>query len=331
MDLELIYTNAKMEDEGILDSVDFDISFGEDENDFEFTVPTDTYKLEAGSYIYAVDTEIGGIVDDVKKDTAAASVTYHGRSWHGILNSKVIEPDAGQSHHVVSGDANTIIDNLIQRLSLGALFEAVNEPSGIVISNYQFDRYTKAYAGLWKMLRKNEGKLKFRFNGRKVVLSAEPRIDYSQSDDITSSQFEFVIKKIYKPVNHLICLGKGELAERTVIHLYADEDGNISTTQSIFGLDEIEDVYENSSSEDEELLDYGMDKFKELLSQSSADVGFDNVDEIYDVGDLVGTTDDELGISISEERTQKVVKISNGLVIVECKIGNKKEDATSIA
>lgn len=30
------------------------------------------------------------------------------------------------------------------------------------------------------------------------------------------------IKNYYHPLNHLICLGKGDLDERLVIHLYAD-------------------------------------------------------------------------------------------------------------
>lgn len=331
MDVELIYTNARKEDVGILDSVDLDMSFGDKENDFEFEVPTDTYSIEDGSYIYIVGTELGGIVDDITKDTSADSIKYHGRTWHGILNSKVIEPDAGQSHYVVSGDANQIIATLITRLGLGDLFVSVNENSGINITNYQFDRYTKAYVGIRKMLRKHNAKLMFRFNGQKVELYAEERKDYSQDEEITSSQFEFVIKKVYKPVNHLICLGKGELTERTIIHLYADEQGNISTTQTLVGIDEIEDIYENSNDEDEDLLKDGKDKFKELLGQSSADVSFDNMDEVYDIGDFVGTTDEELGISISEEIVQKIVKISNGLMYVDCKIGDKVEEDTNIA
>jgi hypothetical protein len=32
-------------------------------------------------------------------------------------------------------------------------------------------------------------------------------------------------------VNHLICLGSGELQNRIVVHLYVDADGNISQTQ----------------------------------------------------------------------------------------------------
>ncbi len=331
MDLELIYTNAKRVDMGILESVDMDLSFGEEENDFEFTVPMDTYEIEGGSYIYIVGTELGGIVDDVKKDTSTATVTYHGRTWHGILNSKVIEPDAGQSHYVVSGDANVVIANLIQRLGLGDLFEACSELSDIPITNYQFDRYTKAYVGIKKMLKKKFAKLKIIFNGEKVVLSAEPRVDYTQTDDISSSQFEFVINKVYKPVNHLICLGKGELTERTVIHLYADKNGNISRNQSLFGIDEREEIYENTNAEDDELLESGIDKLKEYLSQSSADVDFDNVEEIYDIGDIVGTVDDDIGVAISEEITQKIVKISKGLISVQCQIGSKASENAVIA
>ena len=61
-----------------------------------------------------------------------------------------------------------------------------------------------------------------------------------------------------------MCLGKGELAQRTVIDLYADESGNVSKTQSMFGIDEVERAYDYSSAEDADLEQEGIKRLKEL-------------------------------------------------------------------
>ena len=38
---------------------------------------------------------------------------------------------------------------------------------------------------------------------------------------------DFTIEKNYRPVNHIICLGQGDLKNRAVIHLFCDENGGI--------------------------------------------------------------------------------------------------------
>ena len=48
-------------------------------------------------------------------------------------------------------------------------------------------------------------------------------------------------------VNHLIVTGKGELQDRNILHLYAQENGEIGTEQYYAGLQEIAEVYENTS------------------------------------------------------------------------------------
>ena len=60
-------------------------------------------------------------------------------------------------------------------------------------------------------------------------------------------------------INHLICLGLGELKNRTVIHLYADANGVISRTQTQFGSDEVTNVYDYAGAETENLIKSGTD------------------------------------------------------------------------
>ena len=56
----------------------------------------------------------------------------------------MIEPPEGQDYKIVSGEANSILKELIADLSLDDLFTASSVESSINIL-YQFDRYTPAY------------------------------------------------------------------------------------------------------------------------------------------------------------------------------------------
>ena len=90
--MELIYADHDMNEIGILKNPEFDLAFGESENDFECKISLTDHCCKEGYYIYAEGTEYGGIVDAIEIDSESDIVIYTGRSWHGILASKVIEP-----------------------------------------------------------------------------------------------------------------------------------------------------------------------------------------------------------------------------------------------
>lgn len=265
--MDLIYTNPDREDQGVLFDYEFDLAFGSDENNFECKIQIDNHCMEPGSFLYIEGTEYGGIVDSVAVDTEDKTVIYSGRTWHGIIAGKVIEPEPGYDYHVVNGDANTIIHDLIEYLDLFNIFTADEAESGIPVKNYHFERYTDAYKGIRKMLAEFGGKLKLAYKRDTVILSAVPLVDYSQDEEFDASQVDFQIKKNYRPVNHLICLGGGNLKDRHIIHLFADEHGGIQpykttenpvcdsdyildkSQQVLFGVEEVADVYDYSSAE----------------------------------------------------------------------------------
>ena len=116
--MDLIYTNSERVDQGVLSAYTFDLSYGASENDFAIVIGTAEAMLDYGSVIYMEGTEYGGIVDAKKVITNSESITYMGRTWHGVLNSKIIEPDSGGNYCVVSGDANAILSLLIARMGL---------------------------------------------------------------------------------------------------------------------------------------------------------------------------------------------------------------------
>ena len=204
--MDLIYMNSEREDVGVLRDYRLDLAYGEDENDFELKIPSAAHCCGAGFFLYIEGTEYGGIVDDLGSDTEAEEVTYTGRTWHGLLNSKIIEPDEGQDYLVVSGDANAVLGSLITRLGLGDLFAASEESSGLTISNYKMIRYIAAYDGIRKMLKTEEGKLRFTFADGKVILSAHPRGEYTQDGELDSDIIDIKVKRHYHPVNHLISI-----------------------------------------------------------------------------------------------------------------------------
>lgn len=307
--------NAKQEDVGVLLRYDLDLSFGSNENNFECVVNKAEHCCEAGYYLYMDGTEYGGIIDAVKSDTATGDVTYSGRTWHGMLESKILAPDTGQDYLVLNGEANTVLASLIQRVGLGSLFAASTAASGVTIKAYQMNRYIGAYSGIRKMLREANAKLCCTFTGGKVVLSAAPVVDYT--DGLDADIIDFSAKRVKGKVNHLICLGQGELSNRTVVHLYADADGNISQEQTFSGVDEYAAVYDYPSAESAEtLIEEGTKRLKELRAQDALSVAFTQTDNLYDVGDIVGAYDGATDVSVSVEITQKIVTVKGGLLTV---------------
>lgn len=264
--MDLIYADENGIELGFLPSCELDLAFGKDENTFECTLDIDNHCCKDGYMIYVTGTEYGGIVDAVAADTDKKSVTYSGRTWHGILDKKIICPDTGQNYYYASGEANTVLMTLINRLGLSNLFEVSTEDSGINIAHYQFERYVGSYTGIRKMLYTNRAKLKIASVMKKVQLSVEPLLDYSQVDEFDGSLLKMSVKRTYRPVNHLVCLGAGDLAARKVIHLFTDGDGGIqpyantdapysdvdyildTSKQLLFGVDEVTETYDYASA-----------------------------------------------------------------------------------
>lgn len=320
--MDLIYTNKQKIDQGVLNTYSLDLSYGAEENNFQMILGKSEPTLEYGAFIYIEGTEYGGIIDAKKASSNDETIIHMGRTWHGMLNSKVIEPDDGEDYLIVSGDANDILATLIERMNLADLFISVTTSSNINISNYQFDRYCKGYDGIKKMLLSVNAKLKISWSNRMVQISAVTITDYSKSpvdDDVailTAEQHE-------KKVNHLICLGRGELANREVIHLYVDQFGQIIDTPYYTGLDEIVDVYDNNNAESsDELRTEGIKRLEELRDNDKSEISIiENNDIIYDIGDIVGASIISSGISASSTVSQKIIKINNGVIHTEYQVG----------
>lgn len=553
--MDLIYMNRLFQDGGVLVEPEYDLAFGKDENDFSCTIHSSNHCCEPGFFVYAEGTEYGGIVDDIEVDTEADTVTYSGRTWHGLMQSRIIEPtkagdtsangvtlgnvgesilpagytrlawieatgaqridaellpnqntrivmdlqltatdktqyafgcrsaesgaapyfgllfrpastgvrsDYGSTQQsftqtattnrvtidrnknkttigsetvthtastfsvgysmqlfatndggvytwylygkgfsvkvydndvlirdyipcknasgevgmydlvrekfsgsatgtpfvagdpvlpdaptagenlVISGDANACLAYLLQRVGLpSALFTVPEEAAGVQITEYQFDRYTDAYTGIRKMLASAGLRLQITHFDGQVVLSAVPQYDFSQDEEFESELVAFRSKTHYNKVNHLICLGAGEGADRIIVHLYMDENGNVSQTQTFFGVDEYvaaydktgslkttadegvteEDVAADRAEKTADLIEDGTEKLKDMQTSDEISIDFDFDSDNYFVGDIVGSYDGNTGISVAAEITKKIVTIEGGQVKISYKVG----------
>ena len=305
MEPVLIATNASGTDLCAVQSFSLDMCIGYDAQDFAVTFkPIDG--VGGGSFLYIDGTEYGGVVDDVTTDTESGLAQYHGRTWDGILACKRIMPPNNSAYRTVSGEANGILASLVTLLDVSDVFTASTEDSGITIPSFSFDRFTDAYSGIVKMLSAGDAKLVIQRIGGTVVLSAAPMV--TVSDEADSDLMDFAVTKNHRCVNHLICAGEGEGTNRVVLHLYADANGNVSTTQTLFGADEIAAFYDYNNADSTELLEAGTEKLEEYQTRGAVDISRIGRGS-WGIGDTLTARDNQSGITVSTPIVGKTVQV----------------------
>lgn len=316
---ELIITDSNHVDARSAADYTLDCAWGKEENDFELVL-SGASTIDAGAYIYIDGSECGGVVDAMEDQLASgvSTLTYSGRTWHGMLANKILEPDKGRDYLTVSGSASSVIGSLISRVGLDGVFDAVDSPTAgaQTIKSYRFDRYTDCYTGLRKMCAANGLKLRLAYASGRVNIWAEPVAHYG--DSIDSDLIDFDATRTWRKPNHLIGLGKGDLAARVVVHWYADAKGTVSQTQSLRGVDEITQVYDYSSAETAELNNKTKEKLQDLQSEGDVKVTVrDDANVVFDVGDTVTARDNLTGITVNATISKKIVKVSGGVLSVD--------------
>lgn len=302
------------------DVVDFnlDLAFGADENDFSLTVNGPVQPVPHG-YVGIVGTEYGGVVDAVqsKRDGATRTAVYSGRTWHGILDGKVLCPDAGASHITVAGSAADVAASLIARMGLEGVFLAYRDETAPYIATSDLDRFCTGWEALQKLFAGVGCRCALALAGSAVEVSAAPV--RSVLDDAGGS-VGFDAKRDHRPVNHLVGLGGGELQDRVVAHWYADADGVVSRTQTLFGTDERAAVYDYNNADAGELDEKTREKLAEMQDSSTASVEVEEA--TVGIGDTVTARDDQLGIEVTAKVSKVVVKVSDGVLTVEYDTGD---------
>ena len=317
--VDLIITDSNHVDARSAADFTLDCAWGKEENDFEL-VMSGASTIDEGAYIYIDGSECGGVVDAMEDQltSGVSTLTYSGRTWHGVLANKILEPDRGKDYLTVSGTASTVIGSLISRVGLDGVFDAVDSPTAgaQTIKSYRFDRYTDCYTGLRKMCEANGLKLRLAYASGRVNIWAEPVAHYG--DSIDSDLIDFDATRTWRKPNHLIGLGKGDLAARVVVHWYADAKGTVSQTQSLRGVDEITQVYDYSNAETAELNTKTKEKLQDLQSEGDVKVTVrDDANVVFDVGDTVTARDNLTGITVNASITKKITKTKNGSTSID--------------
>ena len=308
-----------------LQDFELDMAFGSDENSFELTCAADLAPRE-GQFAYIDGGEYGGVVDEASYDAgrdAAGTVTCKGRTWHGILAGKRLLPDSGSGYLSVSGKAGEVLASLVGRMGLSDIFSAASDDSAV---SFTFERFCDGYSGLKAMAEANGRKVAMRLRGGKVELSLPPAVDYANKVD--SDLLDFKLTSVHRCVNHLVCAGTGELEERAVVHFYADAAGNVSHTQTLFGVDEITALYDYSNADEEKLEEEGKKKLQEYQTQGSVEVeAHDDID--VDVGDVISARDNAHGRTVTATVAKKIVKVSRGVATYSYEVGSETTTKTS--
>ncbi len=320
--MDLILANAGGNDIKALEYSKCDFDLGE-ENDFEIEIPTEQWQPEIsfGCLIYEPDSECGGIISAIETSTSEKMIRIKGLTWRGYLSKRIIVPPAGADYRTVSGDLNACISNIID-LMFDGLIVTSNNNSGVTVNKYQFDRYTPVLDGLSKMLKSVGYKLNLRYiqgeagTAGYIEVSAVPISDFSNRIELSQDdRLNFKIELNKGGINHLICLGAGELKNREVLDLYLDANGNIGTTQFYTGIEEIAETYDNANSED--LRSDGEKKFQELLKGTSFSMDVESLGIDVDIGDLIGGRDYITGMSVKKTLKSKIITYEDGVKSVQ--------------
>ena len=305
---------------------EYDFEIGDEENSFLVTIPRPEWESVANdSRIYIPGTEYGGLYKRLESDTKNNSVAVGGLTWRGMLQKKIISPPSGQDYATDSGELNAILGARVSAAFPG-LFVGSSESTGITVS-FQYQRYVTMYDGLKALLKSVGYKMQIEYDQvlRKVVVSAVPIVDYSSEIEYSSDMSADYSMTIDRTgINHLVCLGSGELRNRIVEHLYVDGNGVISQTQTFFGENEIAEVYDYAGASRDDLIQSGVDQLKGELNLNEFRIELESEREVA-VGDIVGSRDYITGYTVTAPITTKIVKFEDGFVNIEYKLSSDVE------
>ena len=235
---------------------------------------------------------------------------------------------------IKEGELYEVIADLLQLHELDSVFSPFppeEKPSFRV--SFQFDRYTTLLDGLIKMLAKYNKRLVIAY--KRTSTGGSVFVDYADIKDLSNEiqvdqdgLLHFTIRKDKGKTNHLICLGKGELRNRVVKHLYINAYGQVSDWRYYSGILEKTKIYENTNAEEAELVEHGKEELLKLQKdKEKVQVTLNsNQMEILKqagIGDLISGKDRITGISVSKPIAGMIFKNDHGQEKLEIKL---KED-----
>lgn len=325
--MDFIITDKYGQDKGYVEHCGADFNVGQD-NDFEIKIQSRLFQDDRhrkNCRVFAENTEYGGLIRNINPVTEDHIVKLTGPTWRGILNQRAINP-ASNTYITLQGEANAVLSQYITSLGLSEIYTASSSNSGIML-NYQvplqsmlLDAFSAALGAVGARL-----DIKYKLgepNGKGyVLLEAKPIVDHSETIEISEDgNVKLDILDYQNGINHLICYGKGELAARQKVDLYAWPDGSIQKTAYYTGIDLIEQYYEDTSAETvQELEESGREKFIDLMNYKQLKISVSDMD--LELGDIVGGRERITGIYMTSPVVRKIVSVTGkGRVSIDYKL-----------
>jgi len=249
---------------------------------------------------------MGGRVEHFELKTGRSSSGLHwtGSTWSGVLAKRLLWPDAGQDYLTLAGDANAVLRQVVARLGLGSFFSVPDGDAGVSVS-YRCSRdVPDAWTNLRLAMRSAGLRLDARWIDGACRLQAAKVTDWRGRVD--SDLVDFDLSSDLLVTNHLKAAGKGELASREVVDVYADNKGNVGTAKAMAGVFELEEYYDANNSEGDDLRDQAMSRLKDMQTEGNVKV---TVGEgvSFGLGDVVEARHYSPNVTVSVEISSKVI------------------------
>jgi hypothetical protein len=331
--MDLIHANAEKTEIGFIDDFikfDAEITRTADIKDNQFVLTLDENvwgdsPILKGHFVYIPFTEWGGPVEHIKHSTKSAQITLTGPTWRGMLTRKIIEPPAGEAYRTISNMEASAALRLVIGDMFGDYFRISDMNTEIAVSGSW--RYTNLLSGIMDMFARSGLALSCAYDNTicKAILQARKITDYSRYVDLSQDYGIHLTSQQggLEAFNHIIALGRGELTDREVIHLYRLDDGTITQTPpGNRGEKDLCTTYDYSSAEStEELIKGAAKRLEECVPVGSVEMDTSATDKPLELGDRVSARDRLTGFVTTATVQRKIlVKTANGETI-ETKVG----------
>lgn len=325
--MEMIAARENGEEVGFVrESVTMDLDIG-DTDDFEMTMSQEQWSREKywyGTRLFIPGTEYGGLIEDISSDTSSKEIVLRGSTWRGLLKKKVVQPPSGQTNLILNGELNHVLAELLEDRFDGLLVVPETD-TGITVKNWAVDRYVTLHDAMQKLADAYGCRLQIQYAEPEgleygyVTVEAAKVTDYSKELEYSQDgNVKLSVRDHRGGINHLICIGKGEGAERTVIHLYVQQDGTVGSKRYYTGKEEREAVYEFSSAEDDELEAEGTEKLLDLKNYKSVEMSID--DGAPELGDIIAGYESVTDTRVAKPIIGKILKMQDGRTEIEYRI-----------
>ena len=303
--MDVILASAGGEEERVI-NCEYDFALG-NENTFELSIPYPdwTGDIDFGKRVYIPGTEYGGIVKDIEGDTSKDTVFVKGYTWRGYWGKRFFKG-------TISGDLTNILSTLIG--AYNGIFKT-GELTNITAS-VTFNNYVTIAEAARIILEPFGYRLNLEYvqteDGGYCLASA---VKAKRTDDeISQDGYLNFSSEVYRMgINHIVAYNG-----TTTVHVYADINGNVSTMQTLFGIDEFMDVYISDDDDIARMTENAVAQLQDTTNRKKLRATSRDTDRLdLNIGDIVGGVDYITGLSMEKPIATKIVTLRDGNLSVQ--------------